>query len=436
MDGIVYVKLWGTIIGALGYKPGQTEVATFEYDDKFLAMGVEISPLHLPLREASYTFDNISHRTFHGLPGFISDSLPDKFGNQLIDQYFAEQGKREQDITALDRLLYIGNRAMGSLEYEPSESFNNDNSGVELNLDRLSELAEMVLTNKDKFREQMHKADRKSAINLLRIGSSAGGARSKALVAVDKDGRFFDGTIDQGKECKYYLLKFDSSNNSDRDKKDPKGMTRVEYIYSLIAKECGIDIPTTKFIEVDDDFHFMIERFDRVYDSSKSRLDKLHYVSWSGMAHAHRDTTGSYSYEQLVLTAREVGLAQDAITEIFKRAVFNIIGRNQDDHTKNFGFLMGRDAQWRLAPAFDMTYSYDPAGKWTKVHQIKFQNKQDGFTLSDIINFGNLCNINEKKVKEIVKQTQEEFSNFEALADEYKVDDELKTAVLANIRKI
>lgn len=436
MDGIVHVKLWGTIIGALGYEPGQTEIATFEYEENVLEMNVEFSPLHLPLRAIPYSFDDISHRTFHGLPGFIADSLPDKFGNQLIDQYFAEQGKREQDITALDRLLYVGNRAMGGLEYEPSQNFDDDNTGVELNLDTLSELAEMALTKKDKFREKLHAADRKSAINLLRIGSSAGGARSKALVAVDKDGKFFDGTIDQGKECKYYLLKFDSSSNSDRDNKDPKGMTRVEYIYSLIAKKCEIDIPETTYIEMGEDFHFMIERFDRVYDSSKSRLDKLHYASWSGLAHAHRDATGAYSYEQLVLAARELGLAQDAVTEIFKRAVFNIIGKNQDDHTKNFGFLMDRDAEWRLAPAFDLTYSYDPTGKWTKVHQIKFQNKQDNFTLDDIINFGKLCNIKEKKVKEIVEKTQKEFSNFENLANEYNVDDELKATVLNNIRKI
>lgn len=434
MTGVVEVYLWGTKIGALGYAPNQTEFATFEYDKEFVKMGIEISPIQVSTNKTLYTFDNISQRTFHGLPGFIADALPDKFGNQLIDQYFAQQGKTSKDITALDRLLYVGNRAMGALEFKPSLQIEDKHNNVQLNLHDLAELAEMVLSKKEEFKHKLSSSNKNAAINLLKIGSSAGGARSKALVAIDKDGKLYDGTVNQRKKCTYYLLKFDSSSNSDRDNKDPKGMTRIEYIYSLFAKQCGINMPKTDYIENKDDFHFLIERFDRIDKEKGVAKDKLHYVSWCGMAHAHRDETGAYSYEQLVLTARELKLGQDSIMEIFRRAVFNIVGKNQDDHTKNFGFLMNRDGQWSLSPAFDMTYSYDPTGKWTNKHQIKLNNKQDDFTRDDILTFGKYCGISHKHIFEILDNTITIFSKFDTLAKEYKVEEKLKNTVRKNLR--
>ncbi|QOG12099.1 type II toxin-antitoxin system HipA family toxin [Arcobacter sp. FWKO B] len=434
MSKIVNVKLWGTHIGVLGYEPGQSEIATFEYDDNFLKMGISPSPLKLPTNSSIYTFDDISKKTFHGLPGFIADSLPDKFGNQLIDQYFASIGKQQSEITALDRLLYVGFRAMGALEFEPSQTLKSRKSNIALDLDSLSQLAQMVLSNKEAFAHKLKQTHRDDAISLLKIGSSAGGARSKALVAIDEDDNIYDGTVEQTNMCKYYILKFDSIDNSDRDNKDPKGMTRIEYIYSLIAKECGIDIANTSYIELGDDFHFLSQRFDRVKKHNSNKLEKLHYVSWCGLSHAHRETTGAYSYEQLIMTARELGLGQDSITELFKRAIFNIIGRNQDDHTKNFGFLMDKSGKWHLAPAFDMTYSYDPKGKWTNMHQIRLNGKQDKFLKDDIISFGKYCNLNEKKSTEILKHTIHNFSQFEQLAPKFNVGKELFNTVRGNLR--
>lgn len=436
MTGVVDVYLWGTKIGAIGYEVGQSEISTFEYDKDFIKMGVEISPLQVPTKEAIYTFDYISHRTFHGLAGFIADALPDKFGNQLIDQYFASKGMVLEDITALDKLLYVGNRAMGALEFRPAIKLEDNDKSIKLNLQELSELSEMVLSKKEKFALKLKNADRETAINLIKIGSSAGGARSKALVAIDKNGNLYDGTVNHRKKCKYYLLKFDSSSNSDRDNKDPKGMTKVEYIYSTLAKECGINMPDTTFIEEGEDFHFLIERFDRVDKSSGTTKDKLHYVSWCGMAHAHRDETGAYSYEQLVLAIREIGLGQDSVLELFKRAVFNIVGRNQDDHTKNFGFLMNREGEWSLSPAFDMTYSYDPSGKWTRVHQIRLNGKQDDFLKEDIIKFGRYCNLSKKQSLQVLETTKKAFKKFENLADKYQVDKALKNTVINNLRFI
>lgn len=435
-EDVVIVKLWGKEIGALGYASSETKVATFEYQDDFVKMEVEVSPLEVPIRVPRHTFSHISQRTFRGVPGFIADALPDKFGNQLIDQYFTDQGINSKDITTLDRLLYVGKRAMGALEFEPSESFDVNNSELQLDVKKLSELAELVISKKERFRKKLESSDRATALKLLRIGSSAGGARSKALVAVDKKGNLYDGTVNHDFKCRYYILKFDSSSNKDRDSSDPKGTPRIEYIYNLIAKKCGINIPDVNYIENGDDFHFLIERFDRVRKKSNDfKMDKVHYVSWCGIAHAHRDEVGAYSYEQLVMTARELKLGQDSITELFKRAVFNVVGKNQDDHTKNFGFLMNRNAEWSLSPAFDLTFSYDPEGKWTKVHQIRLNKKQDDFTLQDIIEFGEYCNLKKAKSKEILDQTVNAFEQFDDLADEYRVPKELKKTVSGNIRR-
>ncbi len=434
-DDIVTVRLWDTPIGYLGYGGNQNEFAIFEYDKNFLKYGVSPSPLKVPLSESPYLFDTISKRTFHGLPGFIADALPDKFGNQLIDQYFAREGILSSSITALDRLLYIGDRSMGALSFEPSRQFERNDSMV-LDINRLHDLSEMVLNKKEQFRRELAGADHDQALQLLKVGSSAGGARSKALVAVNnekEEEKLYDGTVIHSFDASYYLLKFDSNVNSDRDGKDPKGITKVEYIYSKIARQCEIDIPDTRFINDGDNFHYMIERFDRL-PLEGGGAAKIHYVSWCGMAHADRDTTGAYSYEQLVLAIRELGLGQDAVLEIFKRAIFNIVGRNQDDHTKNFGFLMLPDGEWVLSPAFDMVYSYDPTGKWTKVHQITLNGKQDGFTREDIVKFGEFCNLSKKESIEILDRTIDMFSLFGALASELDTPERLTSTIMRNLR--
>ena len=436
MSKTVEIKLWGTTIGFLGYKPSQTAIATFEYTSKLQNSPIEISPIKMPNKQSLHSFPDISLRTFKGIPGVFADSLPDKFGNQLIDIYMAHKGIPEDNITTIDRLLYIGDRAMGAVEYHPVESLNQDQaSHIALDVDTLAELASMVLNKKGVLSEQLSSTnDYKKAIRFVRVGSSAGGARSKALIARDKEGKIYDGTINHGIDHTYWLMKFDSEDNADRDSKDPKGSTIVEYIYSLLAIECDIDMPRTDYIESKGDFHFLIERFDRVVNNNK--LDKLHYASWCGLAHAHRDETGAYSYEQLILLARQLKLGQTEVTELFRRAVFNVIGKNQDDHTKNFGFLMNRRGEWSLAPAFDLTYSYDPEGQWTKTHQIKLNNKQDGFTKEDLLIFGKYCNLPKSKANAIIDKTLIAFNKFDELAVTYSVPKTLKQTVINNLRDL
>lgn len=432
MSQVIEVKLWGVTVGRMGYVD-DTGVALFEYDEAFLGSDVCISPIHMPTSQERFQFPDISEKTFHGLPGVFADSLPDTFGNQLIDLYMAEKGIASNEITALDRLLYIGNRGMGALEYSPSTKFGEETPTVALDIQMLSELAFMVASkSKEKSDKILHSKDAATAIKLLRIGSSAGGARSKALVSTSPNGEFLDGTCDHGTDHKYWLMKFDSEGNRDRDGFDPKGMTKVEYIYGEIAKNLGLDVPNFDYHEENGDFHFMIERFDRL--KGENKMDKVQYASWSGLEHAHRDTTGAYSYEQLILLARKLKLPQTSIEELYRRAVFNVIGRNQDDHTKNFGFLMNKSGEWSLSKAFDLTYSYDPQGRWTRAHQIKLNGKQDDFTYDDLAKLGRHCNLSLPAIREIVARTADGFNAFDDLAKKLEVTPDLRATVVQNMR--
>ncbi len=437
MSRVVTVRLWGTTIGHLGYAPGQSETASFEYDSGFAASGINISPLTMPCPPRLHSFPNISQRSFHGLPGIFADSLPDRFGSQLIDMFMADRGIPPEKVTALDRLLYIGERGMGALEYQPAQEFSQGDAGAPLALDihALSRLASAVASRDLSRRAGLLSAgSRSEALRLIRVGSSAGGARAKALVALAPDGRVFDGSGECAADCTQWILKFDVDENEDRDGRDPKGMTRVEYIYAIIARECGIWMPQTDYIEDGADFHYLIKRFDRIDSSSGRGMGKLHYASWSALAHADRDVTGAHSYTELVLLARRLGLGQDSVTEIFRRAVFNVLGRNQDDHAKNFGFLMDRSGSWSLSPAFDLTYAYDPQGAWTRMQQTRLNGKQDGFTREDILSFGRDCNLSHVKAQGIVDAIMEALSRFPTLAKEYGMPRELAKTVEGNMR--
>lgn len=429
MRGIVEVFLWGTRVGALGYGPEEPDFATFEYDQAFMESGVQLSPIHLKYPPSRFIFKQLSYKSFSGLPGFIADSLPDKYGNHLIDLYMAEKNIPPTEVRALDRLNYVSNRGMGALEYRPGESLPLKRTA--LNLHHLAELADRLQQRKENLHRELQSPENKAdALTMIRIGSSAGGARSKALVALSEKGTLLDGTIDHGPHYSYWLLKFDSLSNKDKDHKDPKGLPVLEYIYSLIAREAGIDMPRTRIIDDGEDRHFLIERFDRVIRNGK--LDKLHYGSWSGIAHADRDQQNSY--EQLILLIRQMKLGQAAITEAFRRALFNIIGRNQDDHSKNTGFLMNRSGKWQLSPAFDLTYAYDPQGKWTRNHQCWLNSKNRDFEKKDLLQFGRFCNLTETQSCKMIDQTLQAFSHFSSLAKEWELPDPLRKTVEKNLR--
>ncbi len=424
------------MIGAVSYSPDDPKVAVFEYNPKFLDSGIQLAPIQMKLGSGVFHFPGISPRTFYGLPGMLADSLPDRFGNQLIDKHMASKGIRPEDITAIDRLHYVGNRAMGALEYQPAEEIGRKQSasGRILDLAELTELANLTLSRTEALAQKLADAKtEQAAFDLLRVGTSAGGARAKALIALDAKNQPKVGHLDHGIDHTYWLLKFDGIHeNKDREGRDPPGITVLEYVYSILAGYCGIQMPRCRLWEQGEQRHFLIERFDRVPHNGK--LDKLHYTSWSGMAHAHRDQTNVYSYEQLILVLRQLGLAQADITELYRRAVFNIVGRNQDDHTKNFGFLMNRLGEWRLSPAFDLNYAHDPQGQWTRTHQISLNGKVDGFTRDDLIAFGKFCNFSPKEAAKIIGTTIEAFGNFEGLAMHHQIPVDLRRTVQGNLR--
>lgn len=436
MSAPAAVYLWDFLIGALSYPPERSDVAVFEYNAEFLSSGREVAPLTMPLSSGTFHFPDTSLRTFKGLPGMLADSLPDRFGNQLIDQHLASEGVPAEHVTAIDRLLYVGTRAMGALEYRPARDWGIDSTESTgfLNLSELTELANLTLSRTAHLSERLSEAKTQQAtFDLLRIGTSAGGARAKALVAFDAEGRAKVGHVDHGADHTYWLLKFDGiAANKDRDHEDPPGMTTLEYVYSTIARDCGIQLPRCKLLEDGDQRHFLIERFDRVVH--KNKVQRVHYTSWCGMAHAHRDTTGAYGYEQLVLVMRQLQLPHTDFVEIFRRAAFNVVGKNQDDHTKNFGFTMSRQGVWALSPAFDLTYAYDPLGRWTKTHQISLNGKVDDFVRADLLAFGRLCNLSDRESGAILDTILDVFATFSTRAQAHALPTALERTVSSQLR--
>jgi serine/threonine-protein kinase HipA len=334
----------------------------------------------MPLSDRVYVFPALPQRTFHGLPGLLADSLPDRFGNALIDAWLATQGRTSESFNAVERLCYTGTRGMGALEFAPAIG-PKPQRAKKIEIDALVKLASEVLTHRRSLKATFASEKRKTALSdILRVGTSAGGARAKAIIAWNREtNEVRSGQVEAGKGFDYWLLKFDGvTGNKDKELEDPKGYGAIEYAYSLMAKAAGVDMSECRLLEEGGRRHFMTRRFDRLAGG-----EKLHMQSLCALAHFDFNQAGAYSYEQALLTIRQLNLPMEAVEEQFRRMTFNIIGRNQDDHVKNIAFLMDKAGHWSLAPAFDVTYSYNPSGDWTATHQMTMNGKRDGFTLAD-----------------------------------------------------
>ena len=379
MTSLAEVRLWGRTIGAVALADGE-QTASFEYAPEFVGSGIEVAPRMMPLSHRVYRFPELAPQTFHGLPGLLADSLPDRFGNALIDAWLATQGRRADSFNAVERLSYIGNRGMGALEFVPVLGPRaRDSDRVEV--DELVRLASRVLSHRSGL-EVSFAAEQKSESlkHILQVGTSAGGARAKAVIAWHpQTGEVRSGQIDAGDGFEYWLLKFDGvSGNRDKEMEDPQGYGVIEYAYHQMATDAGIDMMPCRLLEENGRRHFMTRRFDRTASG-----DKLHMQSLCAMAHYDFNMAGAYSYEQAFMVMRELGLPREDIEQQFLRMVFNIVARNQDDHVKNIAFLMDRRGNWRLSPAFDVTYAWQPTGLWTSRHQMSMNGKRDNFTLED-----------------------------------------------------
>jgi len=373
------VRLWGRTIGAASLEDG-ARIAAFQYDPAFLASGIELSPITMPLSRRIYQFPSLAEVSFHGLPGLLADSLPDKFGNALIDAWLATQGRRPESCNAIERLCYIGVRGMGALEFAPARGPPLKRS-ARVQVDELVELASEVLTHRASLQVSFAPGRRHDGLqDILRVGTSAGGARAKAIIAWNRDtNEVRSGQVKAPAGFDYWLLKFDGVNaNKDKELEDPKGYTVIEYAYALMAADAHIEMSECRLLEENGRRHFMTRRFDRLGDGGK-----LHMQSLAALAHFDFNSAGAYSYEQAFDVIKRLGLPMRAREQQFRRMLFNVVARNQDDHVKNVAFLMDKAGHWSLAPAFDVTYAYNPAGLWTSRHQMTINGKTDGFTLED-----------------------------------------------------
>ncbi len=427
MTALAEVRMWGTTIGAVSLAEGDRTVR-FQYVPEFLRSGIEVAPLTMPLSPRIYSFPELSSEGFRGLPGLMIDSLPDKFGNALIQAWLARQGRSEDSFNVIDRLCYTGTRGMGALEYEPALKPESSRS-EKLNLEHLVELAREVLTSRETLQVSFQKSRRTAALNeILRVGTSAGGARAKAVIAWNPETneiRSGQAMIPPGFE--HWLLKFDGiDNNRDREiLADPKGYGKIEYAYYLMATDCGIKMSECRLFKEGNRNHFMTRRFDRLPDGGK-----LHYQSLAAMAHLDYSLPGTASYEQVFGILRRLGFSHTESSQFFRRMVFNIVARNQDDHVKNIGFLMNRSGQWSLAPAFDVTYNYQPTGQWTAFHQMTLAGKRSDFDLSDFKSCAKVAQLKRGEWKRIVQEICETVRRWPDYAKQAGVSSERRGKIM------
>ncbi len=377
---IAEVRLWGRTIGAVSEEVGRDHVA-FQFTPEFAASGIEVAPIVMPLDTRVYEFPDLPRRTFQGLPGLLADSLPDRFGNALIDAWLATQGRSPGSFSAIERLCYTGTRGMGALEYVPTIGPGAGRSR-QLDVDALVTLASHILTTHDTLTGGFaDEAAQETLVDILRVGTSAGGARAKAVIAWNPEtNEVRSGQVPAGPGFSYWLLKFDGvAGNRDKELEDPQGYGGIEYAYSRMARAAGITMMECRLLTEHGRRHFMTRRFDRDDDGRK-----LHMQTLGAMAHLDYNQAGAHGYEQVFDVMRRLDLPLTSMEEQFRRMLFNVVARNQDDHVKNIAFLMDKAGQWTLAPAYDVTYSYNPSGVWTSMHQMTINGARDRFTRADL----------------------------------------------------
>jgi serine/threonine-protein kinase HipA len=411
VTAIAEVRLWGSRIAAVSMGDGD-EIATFQYDPAFLASSIEVSPLVMPLRAETYSFPGLALESFHGLPGLVADSLPDRYGQALIDAWLAAQGRTPESFNAVERLCYVGQRGMGALEFRPSHG-PRPTTTHDLEVAALVELASEVFAGGHRERAMR---------DILSVGTSAGGARAKAVIAFNPATQAVrSGQVDLEPGFEYWLLKFDGvTGNRDKDTlADPRGYGAIEYAYSLMAHDAGIEMTECRLLEEGGRRHFMTRRFDRRPDG-----EKLHMQSLGALAHFDFNRAGAHSYEQAFAAMHSLGLPHAQVEQLFRRMTFNIVARNQDDHVKNIAFLMDRAGTWHLAPAFDMTYAYRPESRWTGRHQMPMNGKADDFTRADFEACGRVARLPSGRALRILDELRAVVSGWSEYAERAGVDDD------------
>lgn len=419
------ISLWGKNVGAVSWLDGR-QYAVFEYEPVFLNSGLDVSPIHMSLDSAKrgdalFSFPQLNNETFLGLPGLLADSLPDKFGNSIIDAWLARHGRDAGSFNPVERLCYTGKRGMGALEFSPAMIDKYDRS-VPVEVAELVGLAQSIMAQRSGLNVELGESEKENSeamMDILRVGTSAGGARPKAVIAMDKNGHVRSGQTQAPDGYDYWLLKFDGV--SDLELGEPDGFGRIEYAYSLMARAAGITMSECRLLEENGRAHFFTKRFDRVNNQ------KIHMQSLCGMAHYDFNMAGAYGYEQAFQVMRKLRMSKADAIQQYRRMLFNVMARDQDDHTKNIAFLMGQDGKWTLSPAFDLTYSHNPHGEWTNQHQMSINGKRDGFTLQDLITVGESISI--PRPSEIISEVKSAIGNWSAYADQAGVAKKFVTEI-------
>lgn len=416
MINSVEVFLWGKRIGIL-YQNENSLYADFEYDRDFQKSGIELSPFKMPLGGRVYSFPELGRsEAFHGLPGLVADSLPDKFGNAVINSWLARTGRSPEKFTALDRLCYTGKRGMGALEYQPASDLVRTGTDL-IDLTEMTKLASDVLANRT---NQSLTSDDVSKMQLLEIGSSAGGARAKAIIAWnEKTGEIRSGQINAGDGFEYWLIKFDGvKNNGDHELADPNQYTLIEYAYYLMAKDLGIEMSECRVIKKDGLNHFMTKRFDRING------EKVHMQTLAALCHFDYNYPNICSYEEYALRARQLGITKKETEQIYKRMVYNVIGVNCDDHVKNFSFMMNKAGKWSITPAYDLTYSYNPLNRWISQHQMSVNGKSSDITDEDMMETGKKMGLSSVFCRDAIGKTRSVINNWMHYAEKSGLSEE------------
>ena len=418
-----FINIWNKRVGAIAWDFDR-RIGLFEFTPSFLSNKWDVAPLKMPTEEASgrvFSFAELrDNQTFKGLPGLLADVLPDKYGNTLINVWLARNGRPANSLNPVELLCFIGKRGMGALEFEPVEP-KVTNGATKIELDSLVYIAQEILSGRQDFNADLSANEEKALIDILKIGTSAGGARAKAVIAynpVTKEVR--SGQTDSPKGFSHWILKFDGV--TDQQFGTSYGYGRVEMAYHLMAKDAGIQMTECQLFEENGRAHFMTQRFDR-----EPGKGKIHVQSFCAMAHYDFNNITGYSYEQLFETMRSLLLPYSDAEQLYRRMVFNVVARNCDDHTKNFAFLMDKTGHWKLAPAFDVCYSYRPGSEWVSQHSLSINGKRKDITRLDLVSVAK--NMNIKKSEQIIDQIVEIVSKWNTYAEKVFVQDNLKVAI-------
>ncbi len=408
MVTIARVNLWGLYVGAIVWND-DIQYATFQYAPEFVRSGLEVSPIHMPLGSGIYSFRMLQNDTYFGLPGMLADALPDTFGKVLLDRWLAANGRTFAN--PVERLCYQGKRSMGALEFEPAQDvLLEKNTSIEI--ESLVNIASEILTQRTQFCTNLQTDTREALANIIRVGTSAGGQRAKVVIAYNETtGEIRSGQVEVPAGFDHWLLKLDGVDNGILG--TPKHYGVIEYIYHNMAVRAGIEMSECRLLHENGRSHFITKRFDR------RNGEKVHMQTLCGLAHFDYKTYHAYSYEQVFQVMRELRLSYQEAEQMFRRMVFNVVARNQDDHTKNISFLMNKQGIWSLSPAYDMSWAYNPVGDWTSQHQMSVNNKWDNITRDDLIAVANAIHI--KHPNEIIEQIVESVSQWSTFAAEYEV---------------